>query len=132
MIKNTKASLNFSTNAQNSFQHWMRQRVTAILMLPSFILVIYWFQGTLSNVTFDAYNLTSLFAMISTMWNERTFFVQLYLIIFFFILIVHIGEGIDSIIQDYVHNENTKTLSSIFLRCVQILLVKHVYLLLFI
>jgi len=60
MIKNTKASLNFSTNAQNSFQHWMRQRVTAILMLPSFILVIYWFQGTLSNVTFDAYNLTSL------------------------------------------------------------------------
>ena len=98
-------------------------------MIPSFILAIYWFQSTTNDVQFDVYNLTSLLAMFSDMWDQRPLVVQIYLIAFFFVLVIHIGEGVDSIIQDYVHHENTKSLSSILLQCVQVLLAKHMYLL---
>jgi succinate dehydrogenase hydrophobic anchor subunit len=131
MSKSTNSTLHFSTNAQDTFNHWIRQRITAVFMLPSFLITFYWFQSTINILEFDVYNITSLLAMITTMWNDKPLLVKVYLILFFIVLLIHIGEGIDSIIQDYVHHENTKTLSSIMLRCVQILLAKHVYLLLF-
>ena len=134
MFKNNNKPINpnsafFLTNAQDTFRHWIKQRITAIFMIPSFILAIYWFQSTTNDVQFDVYNLTSLLAMFSDMWDQRPLVVQIYLIAFFFVLVIHIGEGVDSIIQDYVHHENTKSLSSILLQCVQVLLAKHMYLL---
>lgn len=42
-------------------------------------------------------------------------------------LIAHIKEGVENIIQDYVHNEKTKLVSFYLLACVQVASFKYMY-----
>lgn len=44
------------------------------------------------------------------------------------ILLMHIVEGVESVICDYVHNEKTKRICVILLKCVQIESLKYLYL----
>jgi succinate dehydrogenase hydrophobic anchor subunit len=43
------------------------------------------------------------------------------------VLVAHIKEGVENIIQDYVHNEKTKLVSFYLLACTQAASFKYMY-----
>jgi len=42
-------------------------------------------------------------------------------------LVLHTREGVENIIQDYVHNEKTKLVSFYSLACTQVEVLKYMY-----
>lgn len=53
--------------------------------------------------------------------------VKLFILLLTAILVAHIKEGVENIIQDYVHNEKTKLVSFYFIACVQVEIFKYIY-----
>lgn len=52
---------------------------------------------------------------------------KIFVLVLVVVLLAHIKEGVENVLQDYVHNERTKLVSFFFISCVQIELFKYMY-----
>lgn len=102
--------------------HWIIQRFTALVLLPFLLSGLFIFSFGTSQVLYDVYNLNSLFCLSELTFNSIGSFIILFI---FILLMKHMHEGIDSILQDYVHHDNTKVLAMTMLALVQIFLVRY-------
>ena len=104
--------------------HWIVQRLTAILLIPFIIGNLVLLSSGTSLFSYDVYNLNTLFCLFTNLTDYSLFILLSILSIFWLVLMKHIYEGIDSILQDYVHNDNTRSLVLTLLIIVQIFLFK--------
>jgi succinate dehydrogenase / fumarate reductase, membrane anchor subunit len=105
-IKSPLAKVKHLGSAKSGTNHFMKQRVTAIFMIP----LIAWFVIiTVSLLSTSAYDLpwviTSPFAIIGA-------------VLFIITFLCHAGLGMQTIIEDYVHCEVLRLSLSILIKAV--------------
>jgi succinate dehydrogenase / fumarate reductase membrane anchor subunit len=88
-IKNIIYSLN---SKEHGLQHWLLQKVTAILLIPLSLLFVYFF----SDVFGKGHE-----AVIVYFQND---FVALATGLFLVVSLLHLKQGLQVVIEDYVHN----------------------------
>jgi succinate dehydrogenase / fumarate reductase membrane anchor subunit len=88
-IKNVIYSLN---SKEHGLQQWLLQKVSAILLIPSSLLFIYFF----SAVFGEGHE-----AVIVYFQND---FVALATGLFLVVSLLHLKQGLQVVIEDYVHN----------------------------
>ena len=88
-IKNVIYSLN---SKEHGLQHWLLQKVSAILLIPSSLLFIYFFSEVFGK---SHQFMTGFFS------NKM---IGLITILFIVTSLVHLRQGLQVIIEDYVHN----------------------------
>lgn len=86
----------------------MVQRLSAIFLLFSIPFFLVEFLSITQETVFDVYNTSNLIMLFILSWAGKPFFVVIYLFIVFSILFMHITEGVENVIQDYVHHAKTK------------------------
>lgn len=96
--------------------HWYTQRFTAVLLLPMLLWVIFSASAYLSNSS----DVSSMLHKIVQMNPYLLLGINL-------ALFWHIRVGIESILDDYVHNEKTKFFSYFSVRIMTLLLIKYFY-----
>ena len=131
-------SKSFKTLNKKVLNHWIAQRITAIMMIPSIILFLYWFvvgtkQGTLdqdlmTGIIYDAYNGTN---VVLLSWNiiglgSSMYMKKLFVLVVLGIILIHIVEGLENVIMDYVSNEKLKTITFILIKLLQIFILKSI------
>jgi succinate dehydrogenase hydrophobic anchor subunit len=126
-----------------SLNHWILERATAIFLLPAFlfgmVLVLYILIQDTNAIYFDTYtgiNLLVLLAISKIAILKSSTMLAIPIggiatLTIFIVLCIHLIKGVENIITDYVHNEKTKIFISIILLCIQIELIKHIYVSLF-
>ena len=107
--------------------HWIVQRLSAIILLPFLLSGLFIFSFGTSEILYDVYNLNSLFCLSELTFKFESFSnIGSFIILFIFLLLMkHMHEGIDSILQDYVHHDNTKVLAMTMLAIVQMFLIRY-------
>ena len=88
-IKNVIYSLN---SKEHGLQHWLLQKVSAILLIPLSLLFIYFFSAVFSK---------GHEAVIVYFQND---FVALATGLFLVVSLLHLKQGLQVVIEDYVHN----------------------------
>lgn len=97
--------------------HWYGQRVTALIVAPFILWLI--FRGALINQNYN------------DLYGMLTFFKENYnttLMIVFLLILWHSKTGLESIVDDYVHHEKTKFLAYSTIKIIILLLIKYIYL----
>ena len=117
--------------AKQALNHWIVQRVTALFLLVPMLALLYSLTQTANTIHFDTYNGINLIIILSVLTILQNYIYKLATLLALIIICIHLMEGIENIIMDYVHNEKTKILIGITLKCIQIELIKSFYILIF-
>jgi succinate dehydrogenase / fumarate reductase membrane anchor subunit len=88
-IKNIIYSLN---SKEHGLQHWLLQKVTAIVLIPLSLLFVYFFSAVFGK---------GHEAVIVYFQND---FVALATGLFLVVSLLHLKQGLQVVIEDYVHN----------------------------
>ena len=114
----------------HTLNHWIIQRFTALILLPFLLSGLFIFSFGSHEIVYDVYNLNTLFWLSELVLNfEYLNIIGSFIVISLFIILMkHMHEGIDSILQDYVHHDNTKVLALTMLALTQISLIRYVIL----
>jgi succinate dehydrogenase / fumarate reductase membrane anchor subunit len=88
-IKNVIYSLN---SKEHGLQHWLLQKVSAILLIPLSLLFVYFFSAVFGK---------GHEAVIVYFQND---FVALATALFLVVSLLHLKQGLQVVIEDYVHN----------------------------
>ncbi len=130
-------SLSFSDNSYFSFitkiksietlRHWLSLRVSAIILIPTLLFLLFVFIFIVHVYHFDVFNLVSLSIIFSFIWFHQFIIIKFFLITVFVILLIHLVKGNEDVMYDYIHNEKTRLFSFFLLTCVQIQLFKYLY-----
>lgn len=110
-----------------SLKHWIVQRITAIILAPSVLLILYWFWENTQEILIDVYNGTSIIIiLILSMLKTKKIIQICYIAIILGVLLIHIIEGIENILNDYVQDEKVKKITIIYIKCIQVMLLKAI------
>lgn len=113
--------------------HWIRQRISAILLLSLFAVAMAYITlvtqfGQIDYLTYDVYNCVNIIFIVGVIIAYKSKVLQSIALLSALMAFLHLKEGIENIIQDYVHNEKTKLLSFYFISCIIIESFKYFYL----
>ena len=98
----------------------MVQRLSAIFLLFSILFFLVEFLNITKSTVFDVYNTSNLIMLRILSRAEKSFPIVIYLFLVFSALLVHITEGLENVIQDYVHHAKTKALRNLPTKRIQI------------
>lgn len=99
--------------------HWYGQRITAIAAIPLLVWLI--FKGALL-----LHNYNEIYQVFNSIKNNYSYITAITILF----LLWHSKIGIESIIDDYVHDDNTRFLAYSITRIMLLLFVKYLYILL--
>lgn len=111
--------------------HWILQRATAIFLIIPVLILLYIFADSANTVYFDTYNGLNLVVLLSILTVLKPFAMRVLILAVLTVISVHFMEGVESILVDYVHNQRTKILTWICFKCIQIEILKCVYIYIF-
>jgi succinate dehydrogenase / fumarate reductase, membrane anchor subunit len=97
-------------SAKSGVHHWWWQRLTSIALVPLAV----WF--TISLLSLPSLDHATLLAWMSQTWTA------LLLIVLVLVASYHSQLGVQVVVEDYVHNTGTKTLTLVILTFVHALL----------
>jgi succinate dehydrogenase hydrophobic anchor subunit len=125
-------------------KHWIVQRLTAILLIFTLPTLIYKFVYLTKITSFDIYNCTNLIIfskwtltpinlfvdsfLINLKFFDINLWKNLYIVFIFSVILLHMFSGLENIILDYIHNIKIKKLIILFIKSIQILLLKFLFL----
>ena len=78
-------------------------------------------------LTYDVYNCVNIIFILGVIIAYKSKVLQSIVLLIVGVALLHLKEGIENIIQDYVHNEKTKLVSFYFLTCIIIESFKYFY-----
>ena len=116
----------------------MLQRITALILIPTFLCAALSFIKIATCSSFHVYNFSTLLALFSTISAEifdnqdtsLSFFfacASFQIIFAFFVLlalVIHIVEGLENVFHDYLHNVYLKRYLFSFLTCFKFVVFK--------
>lgn len=117
--------------AVRAANHWILQRATAIFLIIPVLALLHIFVDTANSVYFDTYNGLNLVVLLSIFTLLKPFAMRVFVLVILTVISVHFMEGIESILVDYVHNQKTGTWARMFFKCIQIEILKCVYIYIF-
>lgn len=118
---------------KNHALEWILNRFTGIWLTFSLFFFLYLFIINFQTIGFDVLNGNSLILIFWDSWasSNLNWFVKFFFFLSFIILFIHLFQGVQSVLQDYVHNEKTKYFSEILIKLIQIESLKFFYIFLF-
>lgn len=96
--------------------HWYIQRISALSLIPILLWII--IQGSILSS-----NTSDMISLIQRVIQDNVYLFILINIVLF----SHIRTGVESIVDDYIHNEKTKFISYLSIRILTIQLIKYFY-----
>jgi succinate dehydrogenase hydrophobic anchor subunit len=120
-------TLTTKTKSIETLRHWIAIRVTSIILIPFFFILLFGFIFSVQVYYFDVYNVVSLIVFFMFFWVEKSFWIKIGLVSFFAILSIHLVKGNEDVMTDYIHHEKTRIFSFFLLKCIQIELIKYIY-----
>ncbi len=133
MLNNLLTTLHMSLNTtlaskKKILNHWIVERVTAVFLIPSIFFLLYSFITATQATSFDVYNCTNLlflFLNISSISvSNYTLLKQIYVAFIFAAILIHLVEGLENVIHDYLHYDQLKKIIFIFIKCLQLFVLK--------
>ena len=122
-------------------RHWVSQRLTAVILLPCLVYFLFMFILATDSFNFSVYNLMSIFLIFKAIPQITTtslwflsggLIFKVILLSILVLIFIHLIEGSQSILEDYVHQENSKILINLTFKVLQLILVKNLFLIIFI
>lgn len=111
-----------------TLRHWIIIRVTAIALIPSLLILLFGFISSVQSYHFDVFNVASMTVLFMSLWVEKSFWIKICLVALFATLLIHLVKGNEDVMHDYIHHEKTRIFCFFLLKCVQIELLKYIYL----
>ena len=127
-VSPTGPSPTTKTKSIETLRHWIAIRVTALALIPSLLILLFGFISSVQSYHFDVFNAASLTVLFMSLWVSKSFWIKICLVVLFATLLVHLVKGNEDVMHDYIHHEKTRIFCFFLLKCVQIELLKYIYL----